>query len=158
MYNLRLCPLSEDKRGSASKVPKSLRMSYICMKRRCYQKSSDQWEYYGARGIKICQEWLNDFGAFVAWAMESGWHEGLTIDRIDPNGDYKPSNCRWADRKIQMNNVRRNIRLLYENKRMTLAQFCDMTGADYDRARYLIFKRHLSPEDAIKEMNLSHSS
>lgn len=77
------------------------------MKQRCYNKNHDKYHYYGGRGITICQDWLNDFMSFRTWAYSNGYSEDLTIDRIDNNGNYEPSNCRWVDDKIQHRNTRR---------------------------------------------------
>lgn len=86
---------------------------YSNMKNRCYNKNSNDYKYYGARGISICDEWLNDYKAFKKWAESSGYdatskHGECTIDRIDVNGNYEPSNCRWTDMATQCKN-RRNV-------------------------------------------------
>lgn len=67
------------------------------MKRRCLNPNNANYERYGARGITICDEWMTAQG-FKAWVEVSGWREGLSIDRIDNDGDYCPSNCRWVSR------------------------------------------------------------
>lgn len=81
---------------------------YLAMKNRCYCKTSDRYSYYGGRGIKICDEWLSDFMSFYNWAMANGYNDKLTIDRINVNGNYEPSNCRWITKGEQSRNTRRN--------------------------------------------------
>ena len=73
------------------------------MKARCYNKSCCNYKYYGARGIKICDEWLgkDGFNNFLKWSIDNGFKKELSIDRINNNGDYKPNNCRWTTKSIQ---------------------------------------------------------
>lgn len=81
------------------------------MKTRCYNSKRPKYKDYGGRGITVCEEWRNSFEAFYKWAMETGYDPhakfgDCTLDRIDVNGNYEPSNCRWADMKTQQNNKR----------------------------------------------------
>lgn len=116
------------------------RLHYIwdSMKDRCNNPNNHAYNDYGGRGITICQEWENDFMTFYNWAMQNGYDESLTIDRIDVNGNYEPSNCRWADVKTQANNRRNNILITYQNKTQSLKLWCEELNLDYDmiRARY----------------------
>lgn len=78
---------------------------------RCSRPSDPDYDIYGGRGIKVCDEWDKSYEAFRDWARANGYNDSLTIDRIDPNGDYEPSNCRWADEYVQAQN-RRNAHLV----------------------------------------------
>lgn len=99
------------------------------MKRRCYCEQNDSYKDYGGRGISMCNEWLNDYFSFEQWAIENGWNEEnlyksgrnkLTIDRIDNNGNYEPSNCRIITNAEQQYNKRTNIIIEYNHKNYTV--------------------------------------
>ena len=70
-----------------------------CMKQRCYRKKNDNYKYYGGKGIKICDEWKNDFLNFFEWSIKNGWNTKLEIDRIDSNKNYCPDNCRFITKR-----------------------------------------------------------
>lgn len=82
---------------------------------------------YGGRGITVCDEWLT-FEPFYLWAIQNGYAEGLTIDRIDNDKGYSPDNCRWVTRKVQGNNKRNNRRLEYQGQTKTLAEWAVQFG------------------------------
>lgn len=77
---------------------------YKSMKRRCFDPKSQNYKYYGGKGITICQEWLEDFMNFYNWAMENGYRDELTIERKDVNKDYEPENCCWIPLAEQVYN------------------------------------------------------
>ena len=104
------------------------------MKARCYKQSADSYGRYGKRGIVICEEWKNDFLTFYTWAVANGYGDTLEIDRIDVNGNYEPSNCRWVTRKIQANNTRTNHFVVVAGERMTIAQAAEKLGINYAKA------------------------
>lgn len=90
---------------------------YWGMKQRCYNPNQKHYNRYGGRGITVCDEWRNDFQAFYDWSMSHGYKEGLTIDRIDNDGNYEPSNCRWVTQAEQnLNKTQRKSADLYKSK------------------------------------------
>lgn len=109
------------------------------MKRRCDSESSENYTYYGGRGISYCEKW-NSFENFQKWALSNGYREDLTLDRIDNDGNYEPSNCRWATLKMQGNNKRNNKILKYKGKELTMSQWSDYLGIPYTVIRDRINK------------------
>ena len=111
---------------------------YHSMKKRCYNRHDPRFERWGKRGIKVCSEWLDDFMNFYTWAINNGYQEGLTIDRIDNDKDYSPDNCRWTTSKVQANNRRSNIYLTYNGEVKTIAQWSEQLDIHYK----CLWKRH----------------
>lgn len=99
--------------------------TWIHIKERCINPKKTGFEYYGGRGIEICQEWLN-FENFYEWSIKNGYANNLTIDRINVNGNYEPSNCRWATQKEQANNKRNNHFITYNNETHTIAEWAEI--------------------------------
>lgn len=102
------------------------------VKNRCYNENTDNYEYYGGRGIKVCEEWLHDFQTFYDWAMSSGYNDTLTIDRINVNGNYDSTNCRWVTPKQQANNKKNNVMLTYDGKTQTMSQWSEELNVKYN--------------------------
>lgn len=126
-----------EKKSTHGKSDTRLFNVWAKMKERCCRKTHKSYIDYGGRGIKVCPEWLNDFSAFDEWAMANGYDENAdfmkcTLDRIDPNGDYEPSNCRFVSMKVQCNNRRNNHYILYKGEKHTIAEWSDITGLSFD--------------------------
>ncbi len=102
---------------------KRIAQTFNQMKHRCYNKKCKAYKNYGERGIKICEEWLNDFYLFYKWSIENGYKEELSIDRIDVNGNYEPSNCRWITNIQQQNNKRNNKYIEFNGEKHTYAEW-----------------------------------
>lgn len=98
------------------------------MRQRCYNPNTNRYHLYGARGITVCEEWNKSFKAFYEWAMANGYADDLTIDRIDVNGNYEPSNCRWATYKEQANNTSKSTHITYNGETHTIAEWADIIG------------------------------
>ena len=101
------------------------------MKDRCFNPNATKYNYYGGRGISVCEEWRNKengFLNFYNWSMTNGYAKDLTIDRINVNGNYEPSNCRWATIAEQNNNKRTNIKASVFGKEMTVREISDKYG------------------------------
>ena len=104
---------------------------WTAMKERCLNPNSKDYKYYGARGITVCDDWENSFESFMDWAYSNGYQEGLSIDRINVDGDYCPDNCRWADAKMQANNTTRNRKITYNGETHTVSEWSEITGIKY---------------------------
>lgn len=95
------------------KIKTRLYNVWVSMNNRCLNPQNPSYKIYGGRGIRVCEEWQRDFECFRLWAVENGYDENAkygqcTIDRIDVDGNYEPSNCRFVDMKVQAQNKRRN--------------------------------------------------
>ena len=144
-----------------SKPNTRLNKCYHDMVLRCYEPKRKAYKYYGARGIKVCDEWIDTervpskdnatkgWLAFKKWALFNGYRDDLTLDRIDCNSDYSPTNCRWVNRTVQANNTRRNHYITYKGQTKTLAMWCKTLGLNYDNTEYRINRGNWSIEKAF---------
>ncbi len=98
------------------------------MKQRCINSNSSNYHNYGGRGITMYGQWNISFISFKEWAISNGYKKGLTIDRIDNNGNYEPSNCRWVSNSVQAWNKRITVYLEYDGKRLNMKEWSKLTG------------------------------
>ena len=103
---------------------------YICMKERCYNPNTKSYKDYGDRGIEVCDEWLGEdgFKNFYEWSVANGYDNSLSIDRINVNGNYEPSNCKWSTSTEQNNNTRRNNNITLNCETHTISEWSRIKG------------------------------
>lgn len=101
---------------------------WATMKKRCYNTKDEHYANYGGRGITVCDEWIHDFQAFYDWAMAYGYADDLTIDRINNDGNYEPSNCRWTTSKEQANNRRTTMHITVNGVTKNATDWAKMIG------------------------------
>ena len=111
---------------------------WVSMKERCNNPNNSRYHRYGGRGITVCKEWRDSFLNFKKWAYENGYQENLSIDRKDNDGNYEPSNCKWATNKEQCNNRSTNIVIKYKGVEKTATEWSKETGID----SHTIIKRY----------------
>jgi hypothetical protein len=126
------------------------------MKQRCYNKNAMEYENYGGRGIAICEEWLNKksgFMNFYNWIINNGYQDDLTIDRIDVNGNYEPSNCRWITIEEQQNNKQNTIYVFYNNTNIALPVLLKelKREKDYGEILYRLKHKNMTIDDALND-------
>ena len=102
--------------------------SWVAMLTRCNNPNHEAYERYGGRGIKVCSDWL----VFENFYRDMGARpDGLTLDRIDSNGNYELNNCRWATRKEQSNNISTNRYVTFDGQKVTVADYARLNGEKY---------------------------
>lgn len=121
---------------------------YTDIKTRCYNENDKQFKDYGGRGIKVCDEWLNDFATFHDWCLSNGYAKELQIDRKNNDGNYEPDNCRFVTRSENCNNKRNNKVLYFNNKSLTIAQWAKELKLDRRIIEHRI-KRGWSVENTL---------
>jgi len=113
-------------RRSHGKTNHRLYRIYRGMRNRCKLENHVAYKHYGGRGIKVCDEWLCDFKKFYDWSINNGYSDNLSIDRIDSNGNYKPTNCQWVTQKVQARNTRQNVNIKIDGEVRCLTDWCDI--------------------------------
>ena len=130
--------VTRERRTKRDEASRKLRVAYIHMISRCYDINDKRYDRYGGRGICVCDEWRNNgvLEKFIAWAKSNGYEQGLSIDRIDNDGNYCPENCRWTTAKEQSNNRSSNTVLTVDGVTKTIAQWIEFLGLKSTRIYY----------------------
>lgn len=119
------------------------------MKTRCNYEKSDHYRFYGARGIKVCEDWERSYELFRDWAISSGYVEGLTIERKDNDKGYNPDNCRFIPMRTQYYNTRRNHLMEYNGEVKTVAEWSEYAGIPYNTMLARVTRYGWTAEKAI---------
>lgn len=123
------------------------------MKRRCLSPNEPAYKYYGGRGIKVCNKWLNFIGFYED--MKTGYTEKMTIERINVNGNYCKENCKWIPQSEQARNTRKNIYIKYNNKKQLLKDWSKELNINYFTLYGRLFTYNLPTEIAFQKINLA---
>lgn len=121
---------------------------YTAMISRCHNPNNPSYSRYGAIGRLVCEEWRNDIDSFFNWAYANGYQKGLTLDRIDNEKGYSPENCRWVDRYVQQNNMRRNHFISINGETHSISEWARLVNIPKGRIVNRL-KRGWSEEDAV---------
>ena len=135
------------------------------MKQRCYNKNDPKYKYYGAKGVSICDEWLNSYESFFKFVDETGYKKGLTIDRIDVNKGYSPDNCRWIkqskqqeNRHIQKNNTSGECGVSFQKNISKWFSYIWLKGKRINCGYYKTIEQAKNARDKkLKELNLNYT-
>lgn len=126
--NTQSCGCQKGRRNTHHLSKKRLYRIWIGMRDRCNNVNNHAYERYGGKGVIVCKEWNDDFMLFKDWALQNGYNDNLSIDRIDVNGNYEPFNCRWATAQEQADNKTSNILITIGSKTQDLQQWCNKYG------------------------------
>ena len=125
---------------------------YNSMINRCNNPNTPAYHNYGGRGIDVCEEWKNKFESFKKWANNNGYKEGLTLDRINNDGNYSPKNCRFITREKQNYNRRDNVKPVINGEEYRMKDLSEETGIKINTL-YKRYKRGWRNEKLIQPVN-----
>ncbi len=126
---------------------------YKGMKQRCNNDKNPAYKWYGGKGVCICTQWLESFEAFREWAISNGFKDGLSIDRINPDGGYNPGNCRWITMKKQANNKLNSMFIVIDDEKFTIAEWAERSKSNkpslYDKFYRLLEQLGVENKDVL---------
>lgn len=129
---------------------------YHSVKNRCFKKTNKHYKDYGARGIIMCDEWKTSFETFYNWATSNGYKEGLTLERMDVNGNYDPENCTWITQSEQCNNKRTTLYATINGETKTLKEWSEISGITYNTLFFRKEKYKWSDERLLEKPTPYH--
>ena len=127
-------------RENQGKRDKRLSTIWMNMKNRCLNPNNNNYKNYGEKGITVCDEWKTSFENFYFWSISNGYEENLTLDRINPLGNYEPKNCRWATQKVQQNNRTNNHIIEMNGEIHTLSEWSEILNVTKKKIEYHLSK------------------
>lgn len=128
---------------------------WVDMKRRCYNSHNKYYFRYGGRGIKVCDEWKNNFIAFADWALNNGYQDHLSIERNNIDGDYEPDNCSWITSAEQQKNTSRTHYITINGVTKCMSEWARIYQISPDLIKDRINKLHWNDYDAVTTPKLS---
>lgn len=139
-------PKARRKHGQSGK---KLYWAYQHMMARCYNETNERFSNYGGRGISVCDEWRKNPTSFIEWSLQNGFCDDLTLDRINVDGNYEPTNCRWVDWKTQRNNKTTSVYITVNGQKLTLALLSEKYGIPLGTVWWR-YHNGWTPENIIK--------
>jgi len=139
-------------------VVRKLRETYNNMIGRCYNYKHISYKNYGAKGITVCKEWIDNYKNFLEWALSSGWKDGLRLDKdikVKGNKVYSPDTCLWVTPKENSRNTSRNVKFLFNGNLCTIKELEELTGLKENKIFPLVFKEKITVEESINKL-LAH--
>ncbi len=125
-----------------------LYLSWVGMRNRCYYKDHNRFEHYGGKGIKVCDEWKDNFQSFYDWAIKNGWGKGLSIDRKENDKDYCPNNCKFSTVPQQNRNRTSNVKMTIDGETKILIEWAEFANIKYMTLRGRL-KRGWTPKESV---------
>lgn len=125
---------------------------YYAMKQRCYDKHAKEYHNYGGRGIIVSDEWVDSYNSFKEWCLHNGYKKGLQLDRMNNNGNYTPSNCRFVTPLENSNNKRTCVYITYNNEVHTINEWARILGINKNTFWRYIRVKHYTIEYILQNM------
>lgn len=129
------CMNRKSQKSKVISANKRLYSVYSQMIARCYNPKATSYPCYGAKGIKVCDDWRTSFESFVNWSLQNGYNDSLSIDRINNSKGYCPSNCRWIPLSEQFINRTNNVFYTHNGETHTMSEWCKILGFSYELAK-----------------------